>query len=99
MNNTKTNQNYLFFICKTKNNKENFEIKLPVIRRSTLYKAESKKCNFSLSEKLHNMTGEKSKLLNKSNELINKGRHVDKFLLKNYTSRKRGRGRGGGKGR
>ena len=44
------------------------------------------------------MTGDKDKLLNERNELITKCRHVDKFLLKNYKSRRRGRGRGKDRG-
>ena len=87
------------FIWETKNKKQNFEIKWSVIRRSTPYKAGSKKCNLCLWEKFHIMTGDKDKLLNERNELITKCRHVDKFLLKNYKSRRRGRGRGRGRGR
>ena len=77
------------FIWETKNKKRNFEIKWSVIRRSTLYKAGSKKCNLCLWEKFHIMTRDKDKLLNERNEVITKCRHVDKFLLKNCKSRKR----------
>ena len=77
------------FIWETKNKKQNFEIKWSVIRRSTPYKAGSKKCNLCLWEKFHIMTRDKDKLLNERNEVITKCRHVDKFLLKNCKSRKR----------
>ena len=76
---------------------QNFEIKWSIIRRRNPYKAGSKKCNLRLWEKFHIMTEDKDKLLNERGELITKCRHVDKCLLKNYKSRRRGRGRGKGK--
>ena len=82
-----------------KNKKQNFKIKWSVIRRSTQYKTGSKKCNLCLWEKFSIMTGDTDKLLNEQNELITKCRHADKFLLKNYKSRRRVRGRGKGRGR
>ena len=72
-----------------KNKGQNFEIKWSVIRRSNPYKAGSKKCNLCLWEKFHIMTEDKDKLLNERNKLITKCRHVDKFLLKIYKSRRR----------
>ena len=72
-----------------KNKGQNFEIKWSVIRRSNPYKAGSKKCNLCLWENFHIMTEDKDKLLNERNKLITKCRHVDKFLLKNYKSRRR----------
>ena len=89
INNTKINQNYLFFISETKNKGQNFEILWSAIRRSTTYNAGSKKCNLCLWEKFHIMAGDKEKILNEWNELITKCRHVDKFLLKNYKSKRR----------
>ena len=72
-----------------KNKGQNFEIKWSVIRRSNPHKAGSEKCNLCLWEKFHIMTEDKDKLLNERNKLITKCRHVDKFLLKNYKSRRR----------
>ena len=82
------------FIWETKKKKQKFTINWSIVRRSTPYKAGSNKCNLCLWEKFHIMKGDKDKLLNERNELITKCRHVDKFLLKNYKGRRRGRGRG-----
>ena len=68
------------FIWETKNNKQNFEFKWSVIRRSTPHQAGSKKYNLCRWEKFHIMTGDKEKLLNERNELITKCGHVDNFF-------------------
>ena len=86
------------FFWEMKNKAQNFKFRWLVIRRSNTYKAGSKKCNLYLWEKFHIMTGDKDKLLNGRNELSTKYRHADKFLPKNYKSRRRERGRGKGRG-
>jgi len=77
------------FIWEMKSKEQNCEINWSIIRRSSPFKAGSRKCNLCLWEKFHIMKGKNDDLLNERNELINKCRHVDKFLLKNYKSRRR----------
>ena len=73
---------------------QNCEINWSIIRKSCPFKAGSKKCNLCLWEKFHILKGNGNKLLNKRDELITKCKHVDKYLLRNYKGRNRGRGRG-----
>ena len=87
------------FIWETKNKGLNFEIKWSVVRRSTTYKAESKKCNLCLWENFHIMTGDKDTLLTERYELITKCKHIDKYLLKSYKSRRGRRRKGRVRGR
>ena len=70
---------------------QNYEIKWSILQRSTPYRAGSKRCNLCLWEKLHILKGDKEKMINKREELINKCRHTNKFLLKNFKDRGGGR--------
>ena len=54
----------------------------------------SKKCNLCLQEKIEIIEyPDQKNLLNKRSELINKCRHENKFLLKNYKNKKKGKSR------
>lgn len=57
-----------------------------ILRRTIPYRAGAKYCNLCLWEKVLIMKGDNS-LLNERDEFINKCRHVNKFLMKNFKSK------------
>ena len=66
---------------------QDYEIKWSILKKTTPYRAGSKRCNLCLWEKLFIINGDKEKMINKREELINKCRHINKFLLKNFKDR------------
>ena len=65
-------------------------IKWSILKKTTPYRAGSKKCNICLWEKYFIINGDE-KMINKKDELLGKCKHRDKFLLQNYKSRNRNR--------
>ena len=60
-----------------------------IVRHVNVYSNASKKCSLCLEEKLQIMEyPNKNELLNKRTEIISKCRHMNKFLLANYKSKK-----------
>ena len=57
-----------------------------ILRRTIPYRAGAKYCNLCLWEKVLIIKGDNS-LLNERDEFINKCRHVNKFLMKNFKSK------------
>ena len=73
------------YIWKLKDLKTPYEIKWSILRKTSGYSNISKSCSLCTSEKLAICDfGDKSKLLNKRNELVSKCRHENKFLLRNF---------------
>ena len=70
-----------------KNDGKNYDIKWSIIRRSTPYRTGSKRCNLCNWEKYHILNCDRNRFINKRDELLNKCRHRDKFLLKNFKDR------------
>ena len=72
------------YIWKLQEKQENYQIKWSIIRKSTPYRTGSKKCDLCLWEKYYILNSDKERFLNKRDEILNKCRHRDKFLLKNF---------------
>jgi hypothetical protein len=83
----KTKSKLSSFIWKLTEQQENYQIKWSVVKKSIPYRAGSKRCNLCLWEKYHILNCDKDKFLNKRDELLNKCRHRDKFLLRNFKDR------------
>ena len=75
------------YIWKLKDDEERYEIKWSILSKSTPYQAGSKRCSLCLCEKLFILKEDNEKMLNKRDELMNKCRHRNKFLLKNFKDR------------
>ena len=71
------------FIWKLQKKRENYNIKWSIIRKSIPYRTGSKKCDLCLWEKYYILHSDKERFLNKRDEILNKCRHRDKFLLRN----------------
>ena len=74
-------------IWKLKDEEEGYVIRWSILKISTPYRAGSKRCSLCLWEKLFILQGDRNKMLNKRDELMNKCRHRNKFLLRNYKDR------------
>ena len=72
------------FIWKIQEKQQDYDIKWSVVRKSIPYRTGSKRCNLCLWEKYHILNCDKDKFLNKRDEILNKCRHRDKFLLQNF---------------
>ena len=69
---------------------ENPNIKWSYIKTAPAYNNVSKKCALCLQEKLMILEfPDKDNLLNKRSEMVNKCRHQNKFLLKNFKTKKK----------
>ena len=64
------------------------KVKFSILERRFPYRAGSKKCDLCLSEKLLIMK-EEYNIINERDELVSKCRHANKFLLKNFKSKKK----------
>ena len=72
------------YIWGLKSNNINHSIKFKILKQTSGYNKISKICNLCLAEKLEICKfKDKSNLLNKRNELVNKCRHENKYLLAN----------------
>ena len=71
------------YIWELKNKKSEFHITWSILTRANAYCNRTKRCQLCLWEKYFIITSDKSSTLNKRNELLNKCRHANKFLLKN----------------
>ena len=71
-------------IWNLKNNNDEFSIKWSILKKSFPYSNVSKRCQLCLWEKYFIIRSDRSNTLNNRLELINKCRHSNKVLLKNY---------------
>ena len=71
------------YIWELKNKKSEFHITWSILKRANAYCNRTKRCQLCLWEKYFIITSDKSSTLNKRNELLNKCRHANKFILKN----------------
>ena len=76
--------------------KENYvempRIKWSIIKTAPAYNNISKRCTLCLQEKLHIIEfPDQKNLLNRRSELVSKCRHTNKYLLKNFKNKKKGR--------
>ena len=76
------------FVWDMKEKGQKCDIKFSIVRKSTPYRAGSPQCNLCLWEKLFIMKGDDT-LVNVRQELVSKFRHVNKFLLKNFKTKKK----------
>ena len=76
-------------VWKLKEEGKNYNLKWSILKKSSPYRAGSKRCNLCLWEKYFIINGD-NKMINKKDELLGKCRHREKFLLKNYKNRNRG---------
>ena len=75
------------FIWALQDKEQNYEIKWSVLKKSTAYQNGSRRCNLCLTEKLCILEGDKEKMINKRDELMNSCPHRKKYFLKNYKDR------------
>ena len=71
------------FVWQCKEKRKGYNIKWSILKKCKPYRPGSKRCYLCLSEKLFIINGNEN-MINKRDELVNKCRHVDKFLLYNY---------------
>ena len=83
----KTKSKLSTFIWKIQEQRENYEIKWSVVKKSIPYRTGSKKCNLCLWEKYYILNCDKDEFLNKRDEILNKCRHREKFLLRKFKDR------------
>ena len=68
------------------------KIKWSIIKTAPAYNNISKRCALCLQEKLHIIEfPDQKNLLNRRSELVSKCRHTNKYLLKNFKNKKKGR--------
>ena len=67
-----------------KNQNVSFNIRWEIAALAQPYNTESKTCHLCLTEKTLIVMANRTCSLNKRSEIMNKCRHKDKFLLKNY---------------
>ena len=77
------------YIWKLQKKRENYDIKWSIVRKSAPYRPGSKNCDLCLWEKYYILNSDKDRFLNKRDEIMNKCRHREKFLLKNFKDRGR----------
>ena len=66
---------------------EDPSVKWSVAATTSAYNSGSRKCDLCLSEKLLIALNHGNNLINKRSEILNKCRHANKFLLKNFKRR------------
>ena len=77
------------YIWKLQKKRENYDIKWSIVRKSAPYRPGSKNFDLCLWEKYYIINSDKDRFLNKRDEIMNKCRHREKFLLKNFKDRGR----------
>ena len=75
-------------IWNKKNKQENYKITWKILKKVTKLNNGNKMCRLCITEASIIMKGKKGQL-NKRNEIMNKCRHQNKFLLKNWKERKK----------
>ena len=76
------------YVWELKDKKEKFEISWKILKRVPKLKNGQKMCRLCTTEALVIMKNGKNQL-NKRTEILNKSRHQNKFLLKNYKDKKK----------
>ena len=71
-------------IWKIKDNNMPYNINWSILSRAPSYSNTSNRCQLCLTEKLHIITANKSKLLNRRSELVSGCRHQRNFILGNF---------------
>ena len=72
------------FIWELKSEQKNFDIKWEIAALAPSYSTESKKCHLCLTEKTLILLSTSNNSLNQRNEIFNKCRHKNKFILGNH---------------
>lgn len=73
------------YVWDLKRKGEDFAIDWSTSDRAHAYDNRTKRCNLCLAEKSRIITADKSKTLNKRSEIVSKCRHMNKFLLANFS--------------
>ena len=81
------------YVWKMKNEQTEMpKIKWSILKTAPAYNNIAKRCVLCLQEKMHIIEyPDQRNLLNKRSELVSKCRHMNKFLLKNFKTKKKGR--------
>ena len=73
------------YVWDLKRRSEDFTIDWSISDRARAYDNRTKRCNLCLAEKSQIIAADRSKNLNKKSEIVSKCRHMNKFLLANFT--------------